>query len=141
MRLNSLQKQFQNYSELSMANHVSFHEMMRSIFKNGHWNSATFAEATGLDSQFFYRLTTSEREFSRRILVSVCAGLELDTVTSNRLLASMGLALSPARMPDRAYAFLLEYGKGLTVEERNGFLEAAGVDEKDLLGSLKRKNS
>jgi len=133
-------KQYDDYMDLLIMADKLFCEFMEYAFKiQGIDKVYQFEQKTGLDPHFYRDLRSPGKVYTPRVLVSAFAGLGFSVVLSQKLLEKNCCALYPSRFPDNAYLYLLEYGKGMTFEERNEFLRSKGARRDELLGSLQRK--
>lgn len=73
------------------------------------------------------------------IIMSICIGLRLSPILTDRLLQSAGLAFRLDNPEHLAYIFLLEYCKDFTIDQCNQLLEDLGVRKERRLGSHGRK--
>jgi hypothetical protein len=98
------------YVEASPKNRT-FHEEMGAILKEKRWNAETFKERTGLDDMTYSRLMTKPHyKFSKRVIVNIGLGLELDVWSVKRLLALQGHIMTCDDDVDKAYSYILERG-------------------------------
>ena len=137
MNINSILADHSKYIE-PYSTIRTFHEEIGEILRKREWDSADFKIYTGLDDMTFTRLTKQPGyRFSKRVIVTICIGLELDLGTVERLLDLQGHSLAPNGI-DLDYRFLIE--KGYTdIEECNKLLTAFKVPKNHHLGTLSKK--
>lgn len=73
------------------------------------------------------------------IVMSICIGLKLSAVLTDRLLQSAGLAFRLDNPEHLAYIFLLEYCKDFDIDQCNQLLKDLGIRKERLLGSHGRE--
>lgn len=131
---------FDRSFEMSLAIHKSFNEQIKEILKREHWNSKIFRDCTGLEPMMFTRLMNKpDYKPNMRTLVAVCVSVGLDIVNTESLLKSLGLAFSPTNRVHRAYLYLIENCKKMSIEDCNEILKSFGIEKKDFLGTIQRK--
>ena len=72
------------------------------------------------------------------LVISVCVGFKLDTVSTRLLLESAGLGFNMNNRVHRAYLYIIEYFKDANIETCNEILEYLGVPKSKRLGSCER---
>ena len=87
-----------------------------------------FADATLLNPNVLSRMKNDPSgRYELATVISICAGLDLDIATTERLLCAAGLALSPASRTHQAYRYVIANMPGIDIDSRNAFLESLGI--------------
>ena len=137
----NLNKEFKRDYDNSKKYNKSFQEIVREILEGETYLS--FEEKTGLSPNMFYRIKSQIDEKDppqRNTLFSLCVGYNLDLLTAQTLLRSLGLEFNRRNTRDYAYAFLLTRCRGKDVDECNEILEGLGLEKKYYLGRFARKS-
>ncbi len=136
-----VEKEFRRDFDNSKKYNKSFQEIVREILEGETYLS--FEEKTGLSPNMFYRIKSQIDEKDppqRNTLFSLCVGYNLDLLTAQTLLRSLGLEFNHCNTRDYAYNFLLTRCRGKDVDECNEILKGLGLDKKYFLGSFARKS-
>ena len=131
--------EFERGFEMSLDINQTFQEKIRAIFTRNEWDSKQFCDQTGLEPIMFSRMNQPGYTPNMRTLTAVCMALKLDVPTTEDLLKSVGLAFSPVNRVHRAYVYLLENCKDVSIEDCNTILTSFGIGRNDLLGTIQRK--
>ena len=113
----------------------TFCEKAAAYMKHYNWYPETFQVRTGLSNDIYSKINTGRLRPTKRIAVSVCAGLALDYRMDTDLLDSAGCTLSLNDPLDAAYDYILLDMRGEPIEACNLYLEARGLPP---LGTLER---
>ena len=114
----------------------SFWQVAYELMEKKKWNASIFCDKTGLNQMVYSRAKNNEDSLPDvRTVISICAGLDLDIIVTNQLLALAGHTLTNSH-EHRAYSFAITGYHGRSLQDRNEFLRSVNVDE---LGSKQRK--
>ena len=75
----------------------------------------------------------------KNTLISVSVGYDLDLMTTQSLLHSLGLGFNRYSKREYAYSFLLTRCRGKDIIQCNEILEKLEIEEKHRLGAMARK--
>lgn len=120
-------------------------EILRKQGFEKQWHGKTIldldrvSKATKLNRDIFEKsIHRPEVSIGMNIVISICIGLKLSPILTNRLLQSAGLAFRLDNAEHLAYMFLLEYCRDYDIEKCNQLLEELGVPKSRRLGSQGR---
>lgn len=134
--LKEMKKQFDSDLEQSQKVSKSFQAMILDIL--GNENGKDFSDRTGLNpnmlTRFKYYINKNDppKMYS---LISVCVGYNVDLMTTECLLHSLGLGFNRQNKRDYAYSYLLTSCRGKNIYEANEILLYLGIEKKYCLGS------
>lgn len=132
-------KNFEETYEVSAAVQKPFGEAVLEVMRiKGLSGPNDFAECTGLNTNIYYTMQKPDCNIELDLVISICVGLKLDTVSTQLLLQSAGLGFNLNNRIHRAYLYIVEYFKDQTIEECNETLEILGVPASKRLGSYER---
>ena len=134
--LQAKRAEFEAQFEESRLLNKSFWQVAYELMEKKKWNTAIFCQATGLNEMVYSRAKNNEDSLPDvRTVISICAGLDLDIIMTNQLLALAGHTLTNSH-EHRAYSFAITGYQGRSIHDRNEFLRSVNVPE---LGSKQRK--
>ena len=110
-------------------------EVMRIKGLNG---PADFTEYTGLNRNIYYTMQKPDSNIELNLVISICVGFQLDTVSTQLLLQSAGLGFNLNNRIHRAYLYIIEYYKDTGLDNCNEILKCLDVPESKRLGSSER---
>ncbi len=118
----------------------TFKEIIEQIMQYYHYNSAIFCDRTGLNKTILSDMKNPEYRPQLRTVISICIGLKLNFVLSERLLEATGFRFVHTRRLECAYYKLLmeSMEHDLDIIYCNKVLEAWGFEKKHFLGSQER---
>ena len=130
---------FEEAYEVSTAVQKPFGEAVLEVMRiKGLNGPSDFAEYTGLNTNVYYTMQKQDCNIELNLVISICVGFNLDTVSTQLLLQSAGLGFNLNNRIHRAYLYIVEYYKDATIEECNETLEILGVPASKRLGSYER---
>lgn len=134
-----ISKAFKNAYEVSTAVQKPFGEAVVEVMRiKGLKGPSDFAEYTGLNPNIYYTMQKPDCNIKLNLVISICIGFKLDTVSTQLLLQSAGCGFNMNNRIHRAYLFLIEHYKNADIEKCNYILEILGVPASKRLGSYER---
>lgn len=135
-----IEKQFQRDFENSTKYNKSFSELINEVLEGE--TEMSFCRKTELCPNMLSRLRKRVNEKNipqKNTLISVSVGYDLDLMTTQSLLHSLGLGFNRYSKQEYAYSFLLTRCRGKDIIQCNEILENLGIEEKYRLGAMARK--
>lgn len=132
-------KDFKERYQLSLAVQKPFGQAVCDIMRmKGLKTAKEFEEYTGLNRNIYYTMKKPNCNIEMQLVISICIGFKLDTVSTQLLLESAGLDFNMNNLYHRAYLYIIEYYKDKSIENCNKVLEYLGVPASKRLGSYER---
>ncbi len=132
-------KDFQEIYEISQAVQKPFGEAVLAMMKiRGLEGAKAFSECTGLNRNIYYTMQKPDCNIEMQLVISICVGFKLDTVSTQLLLESAGLGFNLNNPNHRAYLYIIEYYKDTDIETCNKILEYLDIPASKRLGSYER---
>ncbi|MBQ3135775.1 MAG: hypothetical protein IJB75_08240 [Oscillospiraceae bacterium] len=132
-------KEFEEAYAVSQAVQKPFGEAVLEVMKlKGLEGPSAFSKHTGLNRDIYYTMQKPDKNIELNMIISICIGFQLDTVSTNLLLHSAGFGFNMSNRIHRAYLYLIEYYKGHDISECNKILEYLDVPPFKRLGSSER---
>ena len=114
--------------------------LLQFLLNQTGWNCDTFIEKTELDRNFHSVIQRGvERNYSKRIIVTLAIAFQLDYSSAEMLLRSAGHCLSLNNSVDKAYFLILTDESCSDIVSCNDRLEKLRIDKKYWLGTLPRE--
>lgn len=132
-------KNFEEIYAVSTAVQKPFGDAVLEVMRiKGLKGAEAFSEKTGLNRNIYYTMQKADCNIELNLVISICIGFELDTVSTQLLLQSAGLGFNLNNKIHRAYLYIVEYYKDATLEVCNEILECLGIPKSKQLGSYER---
>lgn len=133
-------QEFNEAYEVSQAVQKPFGEAVLDVMRiKGLKGAGDFTEHTGLNRNIFYTMQKADSNIELNLVISICIGFKLDTVSTHLLLQSAGLSFNMNNRVHRAYLYVIEYYKETDIDTCNKILEYLDIPESKRLGSSTRK--
>lgn len=131
-------EEFEEEYNLTSDAQKTYGQIIKRIMEKKGLNAAKASELTGLNQALFYNLDKPGGSIQKRFVVSIAVAFSLDVHITEYILESCGMRFNVNDRLDKAYIYIIENYKGLSIEEYNGILRDLGVKGKDMLGELER---
>lgn len=136
------QKVIQDFEEayaVSTAVQKPFGEAILEVMRiKGLDGPSDFEKYTGLNKNIYYTMQNKDSNIELNLVISICVGFGLDTVSTRLLLESAGLGFNMNNRLHRAYLYIIENYKNTDIETCNEILEYLDVPKTKRLGSYER---
>lgn len=130
---------FEKAYAVSTAVQKPFGEAILEIMRiKGFKGPSDFMKCTGLNRNIYTTMQKPDNNIELDLVISICVGFKLDTVSTRLLLESAGLGFNMNNRIHRAYLYIIEYFKDADIETCNEILEYLGVPKSKRLGSCER---
>lgn len=130
--------EFNETYKVSKAVQKPFGKAIKEVMQIKGLSIADAVECTGLNRNIFYTMQKPECNIELNLVISLCVGFKLDTVSTQLLLQSAGLGFNLNNRIHRAYLYLIEYYKETDIQTCNEILEYLDVPKWKRLGSHER---
>lgn len=135
---NEVLEEFNETYKMSTIVQKPFGEAIREIIKTKGLTIKQASELTGLNEGIFYSMRRPNPHIEIRLVISICIGFKLDSVSTQLLLQSAGCGFNMNNRIHRAYLYVIEYYKDSDIEYCNEILECLGIPKSKRLGSASR---
>ena len=135
---NDIIKDFNEVYEMATVVQKPFGEAVQEIMDKRNLSVSDAVELTGLNRNIFYTMKKPECNIEMNLVISLCIGFQLDTVSTQLLLQSAGRSFNLNNREHRAYLYLIEYYKDTDIETCNEILECLNIPNFKQLGSYER---
>lgn len=110
---------------------LSLCQSLAKIMTLKNWNyPSQFEEETRLNKDYFYRIHKDRYNgMGKGVLMAICIALGLNHYLTEHLMHKAGMTLKRYQEPDRTYIRILEIAPGLPIDDFNGLLKQAGLQE------------
>lgn len=130
--------EFNDAYEISTIVQKPFGQAVKEIMEKKKISITEATELTGLNRNFFYTMLKPDCNIEIKMVISICLGFQLDTVSTQLLLQSTGCGFNMNNRIHRAYLYIIEHYKDADIETWNDILCTLGVPKHLLLGSTER---
>jgi len=111
-------------------------QMVAGLIQQRGWKKPLFCKMTLLDDYVYDRAMSNHKlQPGTHILMSVCAGMDLDLESTEDVLSYIGVRLGETKR-GRAYKHIIRDMAGYSIHDRNEFLKMLGLKP---LGSNSKK--